>query len=97
MDDHWWRNRIWSDANLKHLPSYYFHRNWLVTFIREPFAVQNRHWFGIENLMWANDYPHHRHDWPYSRRIIEESMAGVATGEKQQLVCGNAVRLYHLE
>jgi predicted TIM-barrel fold metal-dependent hydrolase len=97
MDDHWWRNRIWSDANLKHLPSHYFHNNWKVTFIREPFAVQTRHWFGIENLMWANDYPHHRHDWPYSRRIIAESMAGVPPAEKYEMVCGNAVRLYQLE
>jgi predicted TIM-barrel fold metal-dependent hydrolase len=96
MDDHWWRNRVWSDANLKHLPSYYFHNNWKVTFIREPFAVQNRNWFGIENLLWANDYPHHRHDWPYSRRIIAETMAGVSPSEKHELVCGNAVRLYRL-
>jgi predicted TIM-barrel fold metal-dependent hydrolase len=96
MDDHWWRNRVWSDANLKHLPSYYFHNNWKVTFIREPFAVQNRNWFGSENLLWANDYPHHRHDWPYSRRIIDETMAGIPAAEKQALVRDNAAALYGL-
>jgi predicted TIM-barrel fold metal-dependent hydrolase len=97
MDDHWWRNRIWSESMLKELPSYYFRRNWMATFIREPFAVQNRHWIGVDNLMWANDYPHHRHDWPYSRRVIEETMAGVDPVEKRQLICGNAVKLYRLE
>lgn len=96
MDDHWWRNRIWSEANLKHLPSHYFRHNWKATFIREPFAVQNRHWMGIENLLWANDYPHHRHDWPYSRRVIGETMAGVDPVEKQQMICGNAAKLYRL-
>ena len=42
MDDHWWRNRVWSESNLKHLPSHYFHNNWKCSFIREPFTVQNR-------------------------------------------------------
>ncbi len=96
MDDHWWRNRVWSESTLKELPSAYFHRSWKATFIREPFAVQNRHWIGIDNLMWSNDYPHHRHDWPYSRRVIEETMAGVDPVEKHKMVCGNALALYKL-
>lgn len=96
MDDHWWRNRVWSESQLEHLPSFYFHRNWKVTFIREPFAVQNRGWLGVENMLWSNDYPHHRHDWPYSRRIIEETMAGVPPREKFEMVCGNAMKLYGL-
>jgi len=97
MDDHWWRNRVWSESVIKELPSYYFQKNWKACFIREPFTVQNRHWFGVDNLMWSNDYPHHRHDWPYSRRIIEESMAGVDPAEKRKMVCGNALELYKLE
>jgi predicted TIM-barrel fold metal-dependent hydrolase len=97
MDDHWWRNRVWSESSLKELPSYYFRKNWKATFIREPFAVQNRAWFGVDNLLWSNDYPHHRHDWPYSRRIIEESMAGVDPIDKFKMICGNAQALYGLE
>lgn len=97
MDDHWWRNRVWGQSNLKQLPSYYFHNNWKAVYIREHFTVQNRSWFGVENLLWANDYPHHRHDWPYSRRIIEESHAGVDPADKYKMVCGNAVELYRLE
>ncbi len=96
MDDHWWRNRVWSKSDLKELPSYYFRKNWKAGFIREPFAVQNRGWFGIDNLLWANDYPHHRHDWPYSRRIIEETMAGVDPADKYKMICGNAKALYKL-
>jgi len=96
MDDHWWRNRVWSDSVIQKLPSQYFYDNWKVTFIREPFAVQNRGWFGVDNLMWANDYPHHRHDWPYSRRIIAESMAGVDPADRERMICGNARDLYKL-
>ena len=94
MDDHWWRNRTWTGSQLELLPSEYFRRNWSVAFIREPFAMAVRHWIGVKNLMWSNDYPHHRHDWPYSRRIIEESMAGVPEDEKQAMICGNAMRAY---
>ena len=96
MDDHWWRNRVWSKSTLTHLPSHYFHENWKVTFIREPFAVQNRSWFGINNLMWSSDYPHHRHDWPYSRRIVEDQMAGVEPSEKHRMICANAMEVYGL-
>jgi predicted TIM-barrel fold metal-dependent hydrolase len=97
MDDHWWRNRTWTGSGLKMLPSEYFRRNWKVTFIREPFAMAVRHWIGLNNLMWSNDYPHHRHDWPYSRRIIEETMAGVPEDEKRRLIRDNAVELYKLD
>ena len=96
MDDHWWRNRVWTKSTLRDLPSEYFRRNWKVTFIREPFAVQTRHWIGVKNLMWSTDYPHHRHDWPYSRRVIEESFLGVPDDEKHAMVCGNAVDFYGL-
>jgi len=96
MDDHWWRNRVWSESTIQRLPSEYFYRNWKACFIREPFAVQNREWFGVDNMMWANDYPHHRHDWPYSRRIIAETMAGVDPADRQKMVCGNAKKLYGL-
>ncbi len=96
MDDHWWRNRVWSGSGLELLPSEYFKRNWSATFIREPFAVQVRHHIGVRNLMWSNDYPHHRHDWPYSRRVIEDSFVGVPEEEKRRMICGNAQELYQL-
>ena len=96
MDDHYWRNRVWSDSKLELLPSEYFRRNWKVTFIREPFAVAVRHWIGVDNMMWSTDYPHHRHDWPYSRRVIEESMAGVPEDEKRRMICDTAKALYKL-
>jgi predicted TIM-barrel fold metal-dependent hydrolase len=96
MDDHYWRNRTWTKTTLKRTPSEYFHTNWKATFIREPFAVATRHWIGVDNLMWSTDYPHHRHDWPYSRRIVEESMGGVPADERQRMCCDNARELYRL-
>jgi hypothetical protein len=56
----------------------------------------NRHFVGVDNMMWSNDYPHHRHDLPYSRRIIEEGFLNVPAEEKAKMICGNAVELYQL-
>jgi predicted TIM-barrel fold metal-dependent hydrolase len=97
LDDHWWRNRVWSGSQLKMTPSEYFRRNFHVTFIREPFAVLNRHAIGVETMMWSSDYPHHRHDWPYSRRVIEESFLNVPDAERRKMVYGNAQRLYGIQ
>jgi predicted TIM-barrel fold metal-dependent hydrolase len=97
MDDLWWRNRVWTESGLKMTPSQYFRRNFMCTFIREPFAVHNRHAIGVDNMMWSNDYPHHKNDWPYSRRVIEDSFVNVPAVEKAKMICGNAVRLYRLD
>ena len=96
MDDHYWRNRTWTKCNLKMLPSDYFHRNWKITFIREPFAVNNRHIIGVKNMMWSTDYPHHRCDWPYSRRIIDEMFFDVPAPEREDIICNYARELYQL-
>jgi predicted TIM-barrel fold metal-dependent hydrolase len=96
MDDHYWRNRTWTGIKLEFLPSEYFRRNWKVTFIREPFAVRVRHSVGVKNMMWSTDYPHHRHDVPYSRRVIEEMFLDVPSDEKSAIIALNAVELYKL-
>jgi predicted TIM-barrel fold metal-dependent hydrolase len=97
MDDLWWRNRVWTESKLKMVPSHYFARNFMCTFIREPFAVLNRHSIGVDTMMWSNDYPHHKNDWPYSRRIIDDSFLNVPADEKQKMICGNAATLYKLD
>ena len=96
MDDHYWRNRTWTGSNLERLPSEYFRDNWWMTFIREPFAVRVRHTIGVKNMMWSTDYPHHRHDVPYSRRLIEDMFLDVPAEEKWAITAGNAIGLYKL-
>jgi predicted TIM-barrel fold metal-dependent hydrolase len=94
LDDRYWRNRGWAGVQLKRLPSDYFHRNWVVGFIRDPYGIRNRHDVGIENMVWASDFPHHINDWPYSRRIINEMSLGVPEEERRKLFCENAGRMY---
>jgi predicted TIM-barrel fold metal-dependent hydrolase len=96
MDDRYWRNRGWAKLELEMLPSEYFRRNWLATFVLDFYGIRNRHAAGIRNIMWSTDYPHHICDWPYSRKNAMEMFAGVPEDERDLICSGNAARLYRL-
>jgi predicted TIM-barrel fold metal-dependent hydrolase len=96
MDDRYWRNRGWAKVDLAMLPSEYFRRNWMATFVLDFYGIKNRHAAGIRNIMWSTDYPHHICDWPYSRKNAMEMFAGVAEDERDLICSGNAARLYKL-
>jgi len=47
--------------------------------------------------MWSSDYPHHGNDWPYSRKVIAETLGHVSAAERELIVGGNATRIWHLD
>ncbi len=96
LDDKYFRNRTWGQVNIRYLPSEYWSRNWFVTFIKDQYGIANRHSIGIDTMMWSTDYPHHGNDWPYSRKVIQFSFAGVQEEEKARMIAGNAVRIFRL-
>jgi len=60
-------------------------------------GITLRHSVGVGNMLWSSDNPHHGNDWPYARKLISEMMADVDPSERQQLVAGNAARIYGLD
>ena len=96
MDDHYIRDRHWTQTNLERMPSSYWRSNWAATFIIDKFGIKNRAAIGSETIMWSTDYPHHRCDWLESQLIIEEHMDGVPADERAAMLAGNAVRIYGL-
>jgi len=94
MDDRYRRNRHWTEVSLERLPSDYFRSNWLVGFVRDPYGIQNRDSVGVENMLWASDFPHHINDWPNSRWLIKEMSQGVPEADARKIFCENAGRLY---
>ncbi len=96
LDDRYFRNRRWAKVELQMLPSEYFRRNWLVTFVQDFYGIRNRHAVGIKNMMWSTDYPHHICDWPYTRKLANEMFSGVPEEERYAICAGNAVELYKL-
>ena len=97
VDNFYWRNRARTQIAIKHLPSRYFHENFVCTFIKDAIGVRLRHDVGVENMAWSTDFPHHGCDWPYSRKVINEMMVGVPQAERHALLAGNMIRIYGLD
>ena len=96
VDNFYWRNRAHTGLQIRHLPSHYFRNNFTCTFIQDRTGIRNRHAIGIRNMAWSTDYPHHGCDWPYSRKIVEETMLDVPANERYWICAGNMVELYRL-
>jgi predicted TIM-barrel fold metal-dependent hydrolase len=94
LDDRYWRNRSWGQLPIEHPPSYYWYRNNAASFITDRSGIDLRHRVGVENMMWSSDYPHHGNDWPYSRKVIEETMGNIPAEEKALITGGNAARIW---
>jgi hypothetical protein len=93
LDDRWWPP-VWVTSRPKHRRLWY--RNNSASFIIDHTGVELRHRVGVDNIMWSSDYPHHGNDWPYSRKVIEETMNSIPAEEKAKIVGGNASRIWHL-
>ncbi|MCU1456521.1 MAG: putative metal-dependent hydrolase, TIM-barrel fold [Actinomycetia bacterium] len=82
---------------LRHLPSFYFHRNVSLSFIDERLGLERvRDVLGVENLLWSTDFPHPVTSWPNSRTIVEEQFADIPAPERELMLSGNALRVWGL-
>ena len=81
---------------LEELPSFYWHRNMAATFEEDTFGVSQRHHLGVDNLLWATDYPHPDSTWPESQRVLETHFHDVPQDEARRIIGGNAARIYRL-
>ena len=82
---------------LKNLPSDYFRRNVILTFMDESRGIRiARERFGVENLLWASDYPHPPTTWPNSRARLDAQLSGLPDGERALISGGNAARVWQL-
>lgn len=91
-----WGVEIMGALSLK--PSEYWARQCHVgaSFIR-PAEAQLRHVVGLDRIMWGSDYPHLEGSYPYSRQALRASFASVDPVEVQQILGGNAARLYRFD
>lgn len=96
LDDRYWRNRSWGDLPIANPPSFYWHRNNTASFITDRSGIALRHEVGVDNMMWSSDYPHHGNDWPYSGKVIAETMSGIPAEEQARIVGGNAARIWRI-
>jgi predicted TIM-barrel fold metal-dependent hydrolase len=62
----------------------------------DPVAVKAREVTGLDCLLWGNDYPHFEGIFPSSQDLVAKQFAGVPEAEIDQMVRGNASRLFGL-
>jgi len=79
---------------LPKLPSDYMKEFFNVTFVTDTYAVANRHWIGVDRMMWSSDYPHITSDWPNSWKTINDRYGDVPKDELDAILYGNAQRIF---
>ena len=77
-------------------PSELFKRQIHVDFWYESAGIELRHIIGMDNIMWESDYPHSTSTYPESWEFVERTLKGVPQEERNQLLYGNAMRIYNL-
>jgi hypothetical protein len=59
-----------------------------------PAEAAMRHSVGVDKIMWGSDYPHRESSYPFSTEALRLSFAGIDPSEVQQMLGGNAARLF---
>jgi uncharacterized protein len=77
-------------------PSAYFRRQAYATFQNDKAGVRNLDLIGVDNVMWASDYPHADSTWPRSEETRREGLASIPEPDRRKIVCENARKLYRL-
>jgi predicted TIM-barrel fold metal-dependent hydrolase len=77
-------------------PIEYVKRNVFFTYINEPDAVANRETIGVDNLMWASDYPHSASTFPRSREVVERDTASIPAEDRRKLVHDNVLNVFNI-
>jgi predicted TIM-barrel fold metal-dependent hydrolase len=77
-------------------PSEYFQNQVYGTFFRDTVAGHFFDWWGQDNCMWSNDYPHGNSTWPESRKYIDRDLGHLRPAVRKKLVCTNVAKLYDM-
>ena len=77
-------------------PSELFRRQCYLTGWFDKTGLQTRYYIGLDNLLWATNFPLATSTWPTSRDIIGRCFEGVSDDERRRVLVGNAAKLYKL-
>jgi uncharacterized protein len=91
------RHRHAEKMAIDKLPSEYFYRQIYSTFFNDHVGGKLFSWWGTDNCMWSNDYPHQNSTWPNSRAVIERDMGHLPAADRDKLLNTNVRKLYNLK
>jgi predicted TIM-barrel fold metal-dependent hydrolase len=90
------KHRFWTKSELQEPPSYYFRRQVFGTFMEDPVGLREREHIGVDNIMWASDYPHSETTWPNSKALTDEWFTPFGDEDKAKILWKNCAKLYGL-
>ncbi|MBM3683628.1 MAG: amidohydrolase [Actinobacteria bacterium] len=97
MDYAYKAHHFWVRPVIPDLPSEYFRRNCFATFQEDHVGLALVEQLDlVDNVMWANDYPHHEGSWPHSAAAIERMMGHLREDSRAKILGLNAARVFGL-
>jgi predicted TIM-barrel fold metal-dependent hydrolase len=93
-DYSWERHRFWCDVDADRRPSELFRDHVFGCFTSDRAGIDQRHAIGVEQILFAGDYPHADSNWPHTRKVLEEQLVEVPDDEARLIAEGNARRLF---
>ncbi len=76
------------------LPSDFMRRNVFHSFQDDHLGIQLRDYIGVDNILWASDYPHAESTFPRSQEVLDKILEGVPEDEVSKIVAENCAKLY---
>jgi predicted TIM-barrel fold metal-dependent hydrolase len=96
MDSVYERHRHYLESKLTRPPSEVFHGQVYATFQEDQPGLRLRDLLGVENIMWASDYPHTDTTWPNSLSVVKRDFVDVSDAEADRILELNCMELYGL-
>jgi predicted TIM-barrel fold metal-dependent hydrolase len=90
------RFRKKEDMGIQRKPSDIFNEHVFCTWLEDYSGTRQFTWWGQDNLMWSNDYPHPNMTFPHSRENIVAHIGNLPKNLQNKLIRDNAIRLYGL-
>jgi predicted TIM-barrel fold metal-dependent hydrolase len=82
---------------MKRMPSEIIKEHVYCTFLEDFSGTRHFNWWGQDNCMWSNDYPHFNMTFPNSRANVIRHIGNLPHDVQVKLVRDNARNLYHLD
>ncbi|MGY1743591.1 MULTISPECIES: amidohydrolase family protein [unclassified Blastococcus] len=92
-DYSWERHRFWCDVDAERRPSELFRDHLYGCFTSDRAGIEQRYAIGVEQILFASDYPHADSTWPHTRKVLGEQLVDVPDDEARLIAEGNARRL----
>jgi predicted TIM-barrel fold metal-dependent hydrolase len=99
MDEAYRKHHFWVRPKLANLPSDYFRSNCFASVSEDPSSLLLAERYRLQdNLLWANDYPHHEGTWPHSAEAIERTFGEHLGEQTRRKILGlNAARIFRFD